>query len=311
MQLRDIQYVLAVADHKNFRKAAEELKVSQPALSQLIKRLEDELGVKLFNRQNNYVKLTYAGEVFVQDGRQVLMASKMIEKKIYDIQKMKKGVLNIGASPLYEKNFFSQIYPVFFQQYPEIEIHLFEGLSQKQQEMLSHGKLDFGFVSLPIVSPSLVYENLFIEPIVLAVPRDYSIKYSGQTAVEGDYPVIELSRFKDSMFLMYKKNHNLRDLCIQLCEDAGFTPNIIFESTSCEIIDALVAAGMGVGFVPMHIAMNVKGKCDVVYYRIDNSKAFRTYVIAYNKMTYLPQIAREFIRISREFFRSVKGIITL
>jgi len=143
MQLRDIEYVLSIAEAGSFSKAAKLLYISQPALSKSILRLEDELGVKLFIRHNNKTSLTRAGELFVEDAQKVLMLSAQIKKKMEDIQQNHDGRITFGISQYNGQIYFSKILLEFKRLYSNIKINVVEDFSANLERGLLTGDLDF------------------------------------------------------------------------------------------------------------------------------------------------------------------------
>ena len=160
MQLRDIVYVLAVADEGNFSKAALKVHVSQPALSQLIQRLEDDLGVKLFIRKSNRVILTNAGKIFYEDGKEILKRSDKLIEKMRDFRSLKEGELTIAIAPFYQRYYLLEILEKFQQKHCGIKIKLVDAFSQDSELLLLQGKVDLAFVILPYDNKGIKYEAL-------------------------------------------------------------------------------------------------------------------------------------------------------
>ena len=169
MQLRDIQYVVTIADMQSFSKAAEALYISQPALSQCIKRLEADLGVALFARKRKHVLLTRAGELFLQDARQILQLSSHITSQMENLHVLKQGKLHIGMTPLFGRFYFAQSYNAFHTLYPNIEITVHEATSISLEHLLAAGKIDIALMPLPLADKTFEYEEMVSEETFLAV----------------------------------------------------------------------------------------------------------------------------------------------
>lgn len=307
MQLRVIQYVLKVAETGSFSKAAELLFVSQPALSQSIKRLENELGVELFRRENNTVTVTSAGELFLEDGKAIAELSERIKKRMYDVQDLKYGDISIGVSPFYEKYYLSKILPEFHRQYPGVQIKVIENYTGVLEELVMERKIDLCIMSLPLSIPSLHYEPLFEEIILLAVPPGHPLNSEIPSASGGERPVADLSLFRNEKFIMYKQGRRMRAIGMDLCNQAGFVPDIIFETHNCETINALIAGGMGVGFVPMATEICCPPEQRAVYYSLRLKKAVRTFAVVHNNSIYHSSAVKEFIRIAHSLSDSIKN----
>ncbi len=308
MQLQVIQYVLKVAETGSFSKAAELLFVSQPALSQSIKRLEDELGVELFRRENNTVTVTSAGELFLEDGKIIAELNERIKKKMHDAQGLKYGDISIGVSPFYEKYYLSKILPEFHKQYPGVQIKVIENYTGVLEELVMKKKIDLCIISIPLSIPSLHFEPLFEESILLAVPPQHPINSQICSKPGEGRPVADLSLFKNDKYIMYKQGRRMRAIGMDLCNQAGFIPDIIYETHNCETINALIAGGMGVGFIPMATEICCPPEQRAVYYFLQSQKAVRTFAVVFNDDKYHSTAVEEFIRIARSLSGSIKDI---
>lgn len=300
MQLRDIRYVLAAADEGSFSKAALKVHVSQPALSQLIQRLEDELGVRLFVRKSSRVTLTPAGKIFYEDGKVILALSEQLMHKMSDFHGLKKGELTIGVSPFYQKCYLLGVLTEFQKRHFGIKVRLVDAFSSDSEALLVQGQVDLAFVILPYKNQSIKYEKVFTEKVYLAVPRQFEINRLLPSPQERPCTIEDLKVLKGQPFVMYERGRRMWGSAMDLCRSAGFEPLIDFESNVCESLNAMVAGGMGVGFVPSAID-RVKGRYDsVIYYEIDSDKAVRTLTIGY--------MEKNMNAASREFARVVQGL---
>lgn len=304
MQLRDIQYVLTIADEGGFSKAAERLYVSQPALSQSVQRLEEELGVKLFDREKNKVSLTFAGSKFLEEGKVIIHLSERLKQTMADIATSKQGELTIGISPFYQKCFLTRISPVFQARYPGVKLNVVDIFSNKQEEMLLKRQIELGIMVLPVTSEELDYEKLYDDNIMLAIPEGNACFDFLPELLQGHCAVTDLTVLKDENFVMYKPGRRIWDICMTLCREAGFDPKVVYETNGCESVNSAVVRGMGVGFVPI----SIKRACPderAVYYKIDNVKAFRTLAAVY-RSDELSCMGREFIRIAHNIADQIK-----
>lgn len=299
MQLRDIWYVLAAADEGSFSKAALKVHVSQPALSQLIQRLEDELGVRLFVRKCSRVTLTPAGRIFYEDGKVILALSEHLKHKMSDFNRLKTGELAISVSPFYQKCYLLGVLTEFQKQHFGIKVRLVDAFSSDSEALLVQGQVDLSFVILPYQNKSIKYETIFTEKVYLAVPRQFEVNRLLPPPRERPCTIEDLKVLKGQPFVMYEKGRRMWGSSMDLCQSAGFDPVISFESNVCESLNAMVAGNMGVGFVPSAID-RVNGRYDsVIYYEIDSEKAVRTLTIGY--------MEKNMTTASKEFVRVVQG----
>lgn len=300
MELRQLQYAVQIATERNFSRAAEKLHIAQPSLSQQLLKLEKEIGVLLFQRSTSSVELTHAGAVFVDKAQTILDTVEQLKQEMEDISQMKKGRLVVGSMPITGTTLLPLVLPAFQAAYPDIEVTLVEETSANLGQLTSHGQTDISLLALPLKEESLAYEPLLDEEIVLAVPPQHPLasRYAGGSDAAGsagsDLPPVPLQELAGEPFVALKKGQGLRQLTLELCKQAGFEPNIAVESTNMETVQGLVAAGMGIAFVPSLIARNAPSRFSPVILPLAGRPA-RTLVIAYRKGRYLSKAAEAFI----------------
>jgi LysR family hydrogen peroxide-inducible transcriptional activator len=287
MELRQFQYAIQIAAEKNFSRAAEKLHLAQPSLSQQLSKLEKEIGVLLFQRNTNSVEITHAGEVFVEKAQKILDMVNQLKKEMEDISQMRKGKLVVGSLPITGSHILPLVLPVFQSRYPEIEIVLVEDTSTRLEHLTSNGQTDICLLTLPLHEPSLTYQSLIEEEIWLALPPQH-------TLLQAKNQPIQISDLGKEPFIVLKKGQGFRQITEELCLSAGFQPNIVFESSNIDTVQSLVAAGMGIAFVPSMIARKHGSPFTPAYIPL-HDKPHRTLVIAYRKGRYLSKAAEAFI----------------
>lgn len=292
MELRQLQYAVQIAVERNFSRAAEKLHIAQPSLSQQLLKLEKEIGVLLFQRTTSSVELTHAGAVFVNKAQTILDMIEQLRQEMEDISQMKKGRLVVGSMPITGTTLLPLVLPAFQAAYPDIEVTLVEETSANLGQLTSHGQTDISLLALPLKEEALGYEPLLDEEIVLAVPPQHPL--ASRYSVERTGAPVPLQELASEPFVALKKGQGLRQLTLELCKQAGFEPNIVVESTNMETVQALVAAGMGIAFVPSLIARNAPSRFAPVILPLAGHPA-RTLVIAYRKGRYLSKAAEAFI----------------
>ena len=315
MELRQLQYVVQIAKEKNFSRAAEKLHIAQPSLSQQLSKLEREIGVMLFQRSTNSVELTHAGKLFVDQAQKVLDLVEQIKQEMDDISLMRKGKLVIGSLPITGSHILPRVLPVFQSLYPEIEVTLLEETSSNLEMLTAQGQTDLTLLSYPVSDASLVCERLIEEEILLALPAhhrligesedgmnrksDHLIEALNQTGVERPIPArstpVHMAALQNENFIILKKGHGFRQITIDLCRNAGFDPNIVFESSNIETVQSLVAAGMGIALVPEMVARSKWSEFVPAYLRLEGRPS-RTLVIAHRKDRYMSKAAKAFIQ---------------
>ncbi|WJH34152.1 LysR family transcriptional regulator [Paenibacillus aurantius] len=288
MELRQLQYAIQIATEKNFSRAAEKLHIAQPSLSQQLSKLEKEIGVLLFQRNTNSVEVTHAGSVFVEKAQIILDRVAQLKKEMEDISQMRKGKLVVGSLPITGSHILPLVLPVFHANYPEIEVVLIEDTSANLESLISSGQTDISLLTLPLEEASLSCQTLIEEEICLAVPPQHPLAQTDENRR------ISVADLKNEPFILLKKGQGFRTIALDLCRRHGFEPHIVFESSNIGTVQSLVAAGMGIAFVPSMIAKQQAGSFTPVYRHLEGAP-FRTLVIAYRKGRYLSKAAEAFI----------------
>lgn len=305
MQLKDIEYVSAVASEKNFSAAAEKLFISQPALSQAIKRLENELGVMLFNRSTSSVQLSSAGELFLAEGETLLRLSHQLKQHMANLAAQKSGSIRIGISTFYSSYYLARILPAFRSLHPGIRISIVEGKSHELESMAVREEVDFSLIPMPLDQPELVRCHiLHQEQILFAIPADSPLRSQLHVSMSMDFPFIDLSCASQEPFIFLHRDQRFYATALRLCQDAGFSPDIVCELTNWDAINALIGSGAGVGFVPELVTQrNLKDVPVPIYCRIVNQLVTRPYVIAYKKERELSPAASDFLEFIQALFK--------
>jgi DNA-binding transcriptional LysR family regulator len=306
MDFRELQYMLMVAEEKSFSKAAQKLYIAQPSLSQYIQKVEQQMGVQLFDRSSSPLNLTFAGELYVETAKRILDLKDQLSQQIEDIANLKKGRLSIGLSSFRSTYIMPLLLPLFHERFPGIEVVLYEGTSVELENSALNGTTDITITTLPIQENLLSYESIFTEEVLIALPPNYKISESllESSPTQNKYPQISLAALSKEPFILLKQNQKLHQIATSLCRQAGFKPRIILESESIEAAHALVAAGIGVAFIPDTLAKFKKVSSHPQYFSLRGQAPSRTVIIAYRKGRYLSRPANEFINIAKEILTS-------
>jgi LysR family hydrogen peroxide-inducible transcriptional activator len=242
MNLRDLQYLVALAEHRHFGRAAEASFVSQPTLSTQIKKLEDELGVALFERMPRKVLLTETGREIARRARMVLAEVDEIKATAQRTRDPEAGTLRLGIFPTLGPYLLPHVIPLLRDRFPRLELLLTEGKTENIIHMLRDGSLDAGILALPLHEDSLHAEFLFEEPFVLAVPNHHAlVKQKGK---------LKLSDLAAEKLLLLEDGHCLRDQALEVCQLAGAGEKTGFRATSLETLRQMVAANVGITLLP-------------------------------------------------------------
>jgi DNA-binding transcriptional LysR family regulator len=245
MELRHLRYFLAVAEELHFGKAAEKLHIAQPPLSQQIRQLEIELGFQLFYRTKRSVRLTEAGEIFLEETQKIFKQLEEAIEKGKQTSRGERGQIAIGfvSSAVYK--IIPPILRTFRTSVPGVNLELHELTSDRQIEWLREGRLDIGFVRPPFQEEEFQIAATFQESLIVALPESHPL---------ADRASIPLSLLAQESFIIFPRSvaPELFDRIISLCQQA-FSPKIAQEAIQMQTIVSLVAAEMGVAIVPASI----------------------------------------------------------
>jgi LysR family transcriptional regulator, hydrogen peroxide-inducible genes activator len=250
MTLTELRYLVAVARERHFGRAAERCFVSQPTLSVAIKKLEDELGLTLFERGASDVSVTPEGERIVAQARRVLEESAILKEMAKQGGDPLKGPLRLGAIYTVAPYVLPQLIPVMHKRAPQMPLLIRENFTEQLLPMLREGELDAIMVALPATEPGLVARALYREPFFVAVPAGHPWAKRKEIAAGEVY---------DESLLLLGAGHCFRDQVLDFCharKTAGLPQTM--EGTSLETIRHMVASGVGITVLPAS-ALAVKG----------------------------------------------------
>jgi LysR family hydrogen peroxide-inducible transcriptional activator len=242
MNLRDLKYLVALADHKHFGRAAAACFVSQPTLSTQIKKLEDELGVPLVERAPRKVMLTPAGREAASRARGIVAEVEQMKEAARRSQDPEAGTVRLGIFPTLAPYLLPHMVPGIRQRFPQLELLLVEEKSDQLLRQLREGRLDAAVLALPLHDEQLHSEFLFEEPFVLAVPEGHPL---------AQHSPLNLHDLADQRLLLLDDGHCLREHALDVCHLSGASEKSEFQATSLETLRQMVAANVGVTLLPI------------------------------------------------------------
>ncbi len=253
MELRDLRSFVAVAQHRNFSRAAEQLRVSQPALSEQIRKLEDELGGPLFERTSRGAELTDAGQALLPHARTVLAEADVAAETVRMVADGIAGTLTLGFIDSAALGIVPPLIRRFTARYPGIKLRLRELGSRRQLEAVDNGDIDVGIVRGPVWNHGLAGRRVATETLLVALPADHRL--AGAESVH-------LADLRDDGFVTYPADRGaaLYEETLRLCHAANFAPRIVQEANEIYTIVGMVAAGLGVAIVPMSVNAVAPGR---------------------------------------------------
>lgn len=239
MELYQLNYFLEAARQRSFTRAARQLHLAQAALSEQMRKLEDELGTRLFDRSRKETLLTPAGEVLREHAEILLEQAATARRAIHDHLSMKSGRLTIGAIPTVSSCVLPLAISKFRKLHPSIELSLLEGTSPHIAQWVEEGRVDLGLVQLPVGDHEMTTTILFREAFSLLLPADHALVRKRK---------VTLSALKHETFIFYKGR--AREVVREACRKEGFDPHGVCESGELETIRSLVGTGMGIAVLP-------------------------------------------------------------
>jgi LysR family hydrogen peroxide-inducible transcriptional activator len=280
MELHQLRYFCAVVRAGNFTRAAQDQHVAQPSLSQQIRKLEDELGTKLFDRFPRFARLTESGKAFLSKAEAILRQVGEARSEIQEMSRTDVGTVHVGAIPTIAPYFLAPVLARFIQRRPNISVRIAEEITPVLLDYLHNGRVDFVLLALPIRGDEFLCEELFRESLFACVPKGHRLatrRSIGMTELHGE------------PFLLLKEGHCFRENALAACRRSKVHPNVVFESGQFSTILSMVCAGMGVSVVP---AMAVEKQPGCRFVRLNDERTMRKVGLAQLRHRALSRVQR-------------------
>lgn len=308
--MNEIDYVYEVYKERSFSAAAKNLFVSQPALSTAIKKLEDSLGITIFDRSISPISLTEAGKVYIEAVEEIRMTERRMKEKLADMSQLKTGRIVVSGENFVSSFILPHVMKNFYEKYGGIEVELVENNSPDLRKLLLTESIDL-LIAHDFDPKLYTALPLFDEALLLAVPAEFRINeklkdyaLSRERITEGrleDCPAVDLKKFEDEPFLLLKQGNDMHDRAGILCADAGFSPNVVIRLDQLITSYNMAQSGMGIAFVTDALVSAVPGE-GCVFYRLDGPHTTRTMCIGYKHNKYLSHACLAFIETAKESF---------
>ncbi len=277
--IRQIEYLVALAETKHFRRAAEQCGVSQPTLSAQLKTLESRLGAQLVERGRSGVIFTPLGEQILETGRRILLDVQEIREMALSYGKGLGGTIRLGLPPTIGPYLLPKMLPRLHSDYPELKLFVREEVPQTLPRSLQSGRFDILITPLPVRGEDIDSMPLFREPLFIAMASDHPL---------ADKPVIERADLRGQSILTLETGHQLHEQVESICEDIGARLRLDFEGTSLDTLRQMVGMGGGLSFLPGLFVRSVLDQDTTVTAReIKGRPISRTIGIAWRKSSSL------------------------
>lgn len=292
MLARQVQYFLAVAEHLSFTRAASALHVSQPALSQQVRQLEESLGTQLFDRSGRSTRLTDAGEVYLRHARAALQALQQGQRALHDVADLSEGLLRLAVTPTFTAYLVGPLVEAFHRLYPGIRLHLRELPQEQMEALLLADELDVGIAFEQANAQEIEARPLLMETLALVVGDGHPL--AGQTTI--DARVLG----KESLILLGSE-FATREQIDRYCRQHAIQPRILMEANAISAVLEVVRRTSLSTLLPAAIAANADGLSALA---LEPWRLERTAALLQRRGGYQSAAARAFIEVANELARA-------
>jgi DNA-binding transcriptional LysR family regulator len=237
MDLRQLRVFVEVARQGSFTRAAEYLRVAQPAVSISIRKLEEELDLTLLNRQEKRVSLTAEGETLLIHARGILENFRAAEAEMAELRGLGGGEVRVGIPPMMSSYYFPLIIRDFRARYPNLKLSVNGEGAAIIQRMISKGEIDMGVIAGHKIPEGLEYQHFLREEIVACVPANHPL---------AEHDTIAFSDFLQEPQIVFKKGYYMRELMDELAEEIDLKPKVVFETNLFSLVRSLVKERLGI-----------------------------------------------------------------
>jgi LysR family hydrogen peroxide-inducible transcriptional activator len=283
MEVHQLRYFCAVAETGSFTRAAEREQVAQPSLSQQIMKLEEELGVRLFDRLGRTVRLTDLGQMFLPRARAILSELRAAKEEVADKQASVSGPVCVGVIPTIAPYFLPTRISMFCRKYPQASITVIEDITARLMDRLRAGLVDLAVMALPLRGHDLDCFPLRTERLFAILPKHHPLARKRS---------VLLKDLRNEPFLLLRDDHCFRETTVEVCKRARVMPRVVFESGHFSSILGMVGAGLGVSIVP---EMALEQRPDCRFLLVADERASRTIGVAVRKGHFQSAVQRAFL----------------
>jgi len=290
MELLQLQYFLTVARLEHVTEAARSLHVTQSSLSKTIQRLEEDLGVPLFDRTGRKLRLNEFGSSFLRRVERALFELEQGKQEISDLSRAEHSTLELAVTTA---STLPNILREFRKKRPDIQFHVQMLTMEEMVTLLHRGEVDYCLSSPPLQGDDIECQVVFIDPILVAVPKGHRL---------AERSSVSLTELRDEWFVGVKRGYGTRDLVDSICKSAGFSPKYVYEGDEPARLSALVEAEIGIAFIPSTARFSRE---HIKYLQVENHELVREIALLWHRDRYISQAALEFREVVVEYFGSI------
>ncbi len=289
MILRHIKYFLAVAKHQSFTQAAASLYVSQPALSQQIKQLEETLGAPLFDRSGRRVKLTHAGEVYARYAHKALQDLEEGQRAIHDVQNLSRGALRVAITPTFTTYLIGPLISAFHERYPNVTLSVQEMSQEQMEKQLLDAEFDVGIAFAEVKSAEIDAQTLLIETLALVVNKTHPL---------ATYQAIDVQTLSEQELVLLSHEFVTRGQIERYWRQHNIQPKVLMEANSLSAVIEIVRHTQLTTLLPANIVNN---RDELIAINLAPYLLQRTAVMLQRKGSYQSAAACAFIELAHQY----------
>lgn len=310
---RGMEYVYEVWQAQSFSAAAKKLYISQPALSNGIKRVEEKIGAPLFDRSSSPIRLTEVGQEYIHAVEQIHSIEENFSRFLADTQELRTGSIAVGSGAMMTAYLLPGIIAAYKEKYPYVEVKVTEGSNAQLRSMLADGTLDVVLENTQLPESLFDRQLYSIDHMILAVPCSWPVNEelrAWQLSVENicsgnflwpRYPAVPLQSFRDSAFLLMSPDDENYRRAVSLCERNGFTPHTILTLSQQLTAYHMVCAGLGAAFISDTLVRCTQPNPGIVYYKLEGAEAEREVCFYTKKNRYIPRCLQAFLQCAGQY----------
>lgn len=312
MNLQQIEYVMAVAEERSFSKAAKKLFITQPSLSQVIAKLETQLGTQIFDRSTNPLQITQAGSIFIKYAKQIIKTDEQLRYEISELSELKKGVMNIGTNPFRASCLLAPGMTEFSRKYKGIKINLFEESPANLEKMLINGNIDLAvthgnfdkniFNCIPLTSEKVYLAVSENNPVNRNISdfRLFAEDIKNNSSRKNSVNPVDITMLRKEKFMLLRNDNTADEIDEKFINTFGFSPDVSVYTGHIETLFSFVLSGIGMAFIPESFIKYANVRYHPVYYSVTAPPMDVMIVSKRNRI--IPKSAEEYIKILTGFF---------
>lgn len=310
---KEQDYIYAIYQERSFSRAARKLFISQPALSNKIKKIEEQLGVTIFDRSNNPIQLTPAGKCYIEALEKIMEIEDDLQTQLRQLATRRTDTLTIGSASYFCSWVLPELVEKFQRLYPMYAVSFLEGNNGDLTQCLQTGVVDF-VLDVDAFDPDLFTRHIWgEEELILAVPavlevnnrlKDKRLTFEeacAKLSLGGDTPRVNLEEFKDEEFLMLKKGNDANHRAITMCRNAGFRPKITTYMEQMITSYYVSSCSKCISFIRADVLDHVKASDKLFFYQIDDENTIRPIFLYHKKSRMLSPICRDFLSFMKNY----------